>query len=255
MPTQIDHVVIAVEDLDEAMRSFSDLGFNVIEGGEHSFRKSRNLLITFQDGSYIEIIAFLEDGPRDDPWWQLLQQGEGWVDWCLYAESIDPILARDIPGAKGPVDGGRITPDGDQIQWRTVRIPVRESVKLPFVIEDITARDLRIPEGNASIHPNGVTGIQRVTTLVRDLKNASEQLAILLDRSSERSSNLRQEFALNHQVLELFAPETRDEVNVDFLAARGPLPYEVTFVVDSDSAPEREWPSIVHGARISFVQH
>lgn len=253
MPTQIDHVVMVVNDLDEATRSFSERGFNVIEGGEHSFRKSRNVLITFQDGSYVEIIAFLEDGPKDDPWWQLLQKGEGWVDWCLYTDSINPLLARNIPGAKGPVDGGRITPDGDRIEWRTVRIPVHESVKLPFVIEDVTERSLRIPGGEAAVHPNGVVGIHRVTTAVNDLDDASTRLAELLGRNVESESGNSRSFALNTQVLNLFAPNPESDGAVELLQNRGPLPYEVVFAVGSGSSVHDHDKSVVHGARIAFV--
>lgn len=254
MPAQIDHVVMVVENLDEATRSFTDLGFNVIEGGEHSFRKSRNVLITFQDGSYIEIIAFLEDGPKDDPWWQLLQKGEGWVDWCLYTESIDPLLAREIPGAKGPVDGGRITPDGDRIEWKTVRFPIDEDVKLPFVIEDITERSLRIPGGAAAVHPNGVVGIHRVSTPVNDLDAASTRLANLLGQPVQAEFENRRSFALNAHTLDLFVPESEEGNAAELLKLRGPLPHEVVFAVRSETGVDAAGTSIVHGARISFVR-
>jgi glyoxalase-like protein len=40
----IDHLVIAVRDLDDAMRAFGALGFTVVRGGRHT-TGSRNALI------------------------------------------------------------------------------------------------------------------------------------------------------------------------------------------------------------------
>lgn len=254
MPSQIDHVVIAVKDLDEATRSFKDLGFNVIAGGEHSFRRSHNALVTFEDGSYIEIIAFLDDGPADDPWWQLLQKGEGWVDHALFAESIQPILARGVPGARGPVDGGRITPEGARIEWRTVRFPGDDDIKPPFVIEDVTERSLRVPGGEAAIHPNGVTGIRRVTSLVRNLDTASQRLAKLFDHPENDVSAGRQSITLGSQVLELYEPKSSEQQAAESFETRGPLPYEVAFAVGSGSGIQGEESHLVHGARVVFVQ-
>ena len=36
MPTAIDHVVILVEDLDQAVRQYEQLGFTVVPGGKHA---------------------------------------------------------------------------------------------------------------------------------------------------------------------------------------------------------------------------
>ena len=56
----IDHLVIVVKDLDQATRDYRELGFNVVAGGQHPVG-SHNALIAFEDGSYLEIIAFVHD--------------------------------------------------------------------------------------------------------------------------------------------------------------------------------------------------
>ena len=56
MPIGIDHVVIAVNDLDATTRDFEGAGFTVVPGGEHKSGKSSNVLVAFQDGSYFELI-------------------------------------------------------------------------------------------------------------------------------------------------------------------------------------------------------
>jgi hypothetical protein len=60
-------------------------------------------------------------------------------------------------GVDGPVDGGRLLPDGVEIRWRSARMR-QEGRLLPFLIEDLTPREMRVPGGPAAEHPNGATG-------------------------------------------------------------------------------------------------
>src|SRR3989338_6231807 len=68
MLTGIDHIVIVVQNLDEAARNYEKLGFTVVPGGRHPVG-SHNVLISFADGSYIEIISFYQPSP-DHRWWK-----------------------------------------------------------------------------------------------------------------------------------------------------------------------------------------
>ena len=60
--------------------------------------------------------------------------------------------------SKPPEDGGRTRPDGVKITWRTARL----APPLPFLIQDVTDRELRVPGGAAAAHANGAAGIVRV---------------------------------------------------------------------------------------------
>ena len=62
---QIDHVVIKVTDLDRAMADYEALGFSVVRGGEHPMWGSRNALVCFADGSYLELIAYGAGMPKE----------------------------------------------------------------------------------------------------------------------------------------------------------------------------------------------
>ncbi|HKX52110.1 MAG TPA: VOC family protein [Candidatus Binatia bacterium] len=53
----IDHLVIVVKDLEQAANDYQQLGFTVVPGGKHPVG-SHNVLISFADGSYLEVIAF-----------------------------------------------------------------------------------------------------------------------------------------------------------------------------------------------------
>ena len=63
----IDHIVIAVPDLERASRNYETLGFTVVPGGRHPVGTC-NALISFSDGAYIELIAFYEANP-EHRWW------------------------------------------------------------------------------------------------------------------------------------------------------------------------------------------
>ena len=56
----IDHIVIVVNDLEQAAKDYEQLGFTVVAGGKHPVG-SHNALISLADGSYIEIIAFYRE--------------------------------------------------------------------------------------------------------------------------------------------------------------------------------------------------
>jgi catechol 2,3-dioxygenase-like lactoylglutathione lyase family enzyme len=64
---RLDHLVILVRDLDQAVREYEVLGFTVTPGGEHADGLTRNALIPFRDGSYLELVAFLDpEDPREN---------------------------------------------------------------------------------------------------------------------------------------------------------------------------------------------
>lgn len=57
MTLPLDHIVIAVQDLERSIADYTALGFNVLRGGEHPGRSTHNALVVFADGAYFELIA------------------------------------------------------------------------------------------------------------------------------------------------------------------------------------------------------
>ena len=54
----LDHIVLAAPDLDEAKDAFdAQTGVMPIDGGPHEGLGTRNALVSFGDGTYLEIIA------------------------------------------------------------------------------------------------------------------------------------------------------------------------------------------------------
>lgn len=180
MTYKLDHIVIAVHRLEEAIADYRALGFNVLPGGDHPGRNTHNALVVFADGSYLELIAWKSPSPQER-WWQLLQRhGEGIVDYALLpADTTRAVAEAALRGLRleGPIEGGRLRPDGERLRWQIARPP---SPDLPFLCGDVTPRALRVPEGAARIHPNEVQGIASVAIAVADIEASLRRLRALL---------------------------------------------------------------------------
>lgn len=168
---RLDHVVIAVADLDRAVAGCQEAGFTVMPGGQHPGRNTHNALVVFDDGSYLELIAYRAPSP-DERWWrQLDAHGDGYVDFALLPHDLPAVVAqaqaRGLADITGPLPGGRLRPDGERVAWQTARQAQHD---LPFLCADLTPRALRVPEGEVRRHPNGATGIAEVAVAVADVQ-------------------------------------------------------------------------------------
>jgi len=265
MTLPLDHIVIAVHDLEQTIADYGALGFNVLRGGDHPGRTTHNALVVFADGSYLELIAWKAPAP-DERWWQLLQRhGEGIVDYAL----LPPSTAATVAGAtqrglqlEGPLDGGRLRPDGERLQWQTARPTTPD---LPFLCGDLTPRALRVPEGQARVHANGAQGVASLAIAVHDLDATLARYRALLGEGADVSppvvfpgSGVRGAVVRTGQsALVLASP--RDPVGgpssslAHRLATRGEGPY--AFVLRTHDAAQTSAPlhaARAHGVLIEF---
>jgi hypothetical protein len=153
----------------------------VVPGGRHPGRNTRNALIVFEDGAYLELITYEAPSP-DERWWRVLAaHGDGLVDFALLPDDIDATMAaaraRGLQGLTGPLPGGRVRPDGAQLRWQTARQATHD---LPFLCADVTPRALRVPEGEVRRHRNGAIGIPSVTVSVDNLQATLSRYAAFL---------------------------------------------------------------------------
>jgi hypothetical protein len=252
--TRVDHLVVLVCDLDRAIRDYETLGFAVTPGGAHADGLTRNALIPFRDGSYLELVAFLDpDDPRDNVWgWRpFLFSGSGLIDYCVASDDLRADVQRlqnlgfDV---NGPADGGRRLPDGTELKWRTARIQ-QDGRVLPFLIEDLTPRSLRVPDGSPAEHPNGATGISRLEIAAPDAEGAARSFAALIGAPSGSGASLR----LGPCTLSLVAPDQKDEARRR-LDAVGSGPLAVGLVTDLPGDAEELDQRLSHGVRIRLLQ-
>src|SRR5689334_14717627 len=175
----IDHIVILVSDLAAAVADYITLGFTVTPGGEHTGGATHNALVVFADDSYLELIAFKRPAPEHH-WYRHSALGEGIIDFALLPTTIEADLAAARERGleiEGPFPGGRLRPDGQQVAWQSGRALTPD---LPFLCGDVTPRALRVPEGAARTHANGVTGVARLTVAVADLGASVSRYRALL---------------------------------------------------------------------------
>jgi hypothetical protein len=184
MLRQLDHVVLVARDLNAAIADHRRRGFTVTPGGEHADGVTHNALITFADGSYLEIVAFRDLARAlSHRWWKVAADGGGLADFALLSDDLAGDAAALAELVKTPPkDGGRIRPDGVELKWRTALL----QPPLPFVIEDLTARDLRVPGGAAAEHANGATGIASVVVGAVDIADTEWRYAALRERGAPR---------------------------------------------------------------------
>lgn len=271
MPSGIDHIVILVRDLAQASADYARAGFTVTPGGEHTGGATHNTLICFADGTYFELIAFKgPNPPAQHRWGARLAQGEGLIDYALRSTDVAADLATIAPRGLptyGPIDMGRVRPDGERIAWRIVGASMPGHTEgqsaLPFVIEDVTPRPLRVPGDDAMRHTLGVTRVAGLTLVVGDLAQSARALAALLGVEGQAVSpsiagaGAAMRFPTDAQWLELVQPTDAASALGQYLHARGEGPYEV--VLSADHAAEPGSGKILslemaHGARIRAPQ-
>lgn len=146
----IDHILIAVDDLVAASTVFQNLGFNVLVGGEHPRMGTHNALISLADGVYLELVGVKNP---------VLAQQFNWTRHVLNAlatsyrlayvaldsdellADVSAIRARGLM-MEDVIPGARRRPDGQEARWQMVDCV---DTALPFLIQDITPRTLRVP--------------------------------------------------------------------------------------------------------------
>ena len=234
--------MILVHDLELASADYESLGFTVTTGGEHADGLTRNALVPFEDGSYFELVSFLDpDDPADNFWgWRGFLPYEGLIDYCAASDDLDSDAGRlESVGfsVDGPDEGGRRLPDGGEIRWRNARIR-QEGRLLPFLIEDLTPRELRVPGGAAASHPNGATGVSRLEISAPDARRAVSQLSALADVTSGIETLVR----LGACVLSPVAMEMGD--------VKGPGPSAVELVGAEPGVSRELDPVLAHGVGI-----
>jgi hypothetical protein len=136
MEARFDHLVVAVEDLDEAAARWRAAGIPAERGGAHPVG-TENALVRGPAPAYVELIA--AGSEESNPWLDRIRSARGPISWAVAVDDLDE--ARTALEAVGfepdpPVPGSRRTPDGELLEWRVCDVggePYDDS--LPFLIE------------------------------------------------------------------------------------------------------------------------
>jgi len=179
---KIDHVTVAGNDLRAMMSNLASVGLRCEYGGPHADHVTEMALISFPDGSYLELIAPERNvdmrAVEAHAWGKRMLENAGPCAWAV----TSPDLARDrkrfetvgitvVP----PVRSGRERPDGKRLEWEMMQIGEEpRGTFYPFAIHDLTPRRDRVfLSGKPSTEDFG--GVSRVVIAVRDLRTSAQR--------------------------------------------------------------------------------
>jgi catechol 2,3-dioxygenase-like lactoylglutathione lyase family enzyme len=180
--TRIDHVMICVPDLQQAMDAYTRIGFTVRPGGVHPGGGTENAIAFFQD-DYLELLAVRkgEEHLAGAALMEFLSRGPG----LRYVAVQSNDLAADVAAMRrrgvdvsDPIDGGRRTPSGQELRWKAARLGPGNALPI-FFIEHLTPLAER-RRGHTGEHPNGALRTERVYIAVPDVAKAAAVYGRLL---------------------------------------------------------------------------
>ena len=136
MEARFDHLVVAVEDLDEAAVRWRAAGIAAERGGAHPVG-TENVLVRGPAPAYVELIA--AGSEESNPWLDRIRSARGPISWAVAVDDLDAArTALETAGFEPdpPVPGSRRTPDGELLEWRVCDVgPGPYDGSLPFLIE------------------------------------------------------------------------------------------------------------------------
>jgi hypothetical protein len=158
---RIDHVVLAVSDLDaSAERLWEEHGLRFAPGGRHPRWGTANMIAPLGH-EYVELLGVVDEEIGSETvlgrtLLELSSDGDRWFSVCLADDDVEATAAR-LGLTVQP--GSRTRPDGSEVRWRGAGIEERgEDLWLPFFISWDVPAELH-PGAAPSEHRVPVEGI------------------------------------------------------------------------------------------------
>lgn len=270
MFTRIDHVMICVPDLQQGMKQYRRMGFNMHAGGVHPGKGTHNAIAFLQD-DYVELLAIrdpaehrAEAGPGSSHAGLARFIDTGGGIRYIILQSDD--LAAEVTAMRGRgVDvsdvreSGRRTPAGQELRWKAAVLGPRNPLPIFFIqhVTPLAERRKQVPD--AGKHPNGVYTIERAYIVVPDAEAAAAMYAKVLGLPQpplQRGTVIMADMAVFQVgptglgIVQPYAPGTAAEA----LERRGPGPFQTLFRTTSMGAAarwmkEQGMPPLARGVR------
>jgi hypothetical protein len=179
---KVDHVTAAGTSLKKLEAGLSAVGIPFVYGGPHTTHATEMALVSFPDGSYVELMAPQENA---DPlelargaWSKFMKGDAGPCAWAVrekdVAAEIHRLQAAGIT-VSAAVRNGRQRPDGVRLEWEAAQVGTEPTgTFFPFLIHDFTPRDQRaFPQGKPLT--KDFSGVTKVVIAVRNLDEAAKR--------------------------------------------------------------------------------
>ncbi len=181
MLTGLDHIIIGVNDLEQAVHVFSqNLGLAVSGGGVHPSGGTANRIIVIGD-TYIELITVNKPEEAQQSMLDRLARGEGYLNFVLSSNDIvadvEAIAQRGIH-IIGPAPGQLQSSGGRARSWSRADIERRDLTQhYPFLIQhDSSGEERRFKLAGWTTppaHPLGAVKVLSTTIAVASLQEAA----------------------------------------------------------------------------------
>jgi hypothetical protein len=174
---KVDHVTAAGNNLKQLQAILAAIGIETVYGGPHSNGATEMALVSFPDGSYLELMAPQAKADAQalarQPWTKFMKEDAGPCAWAVrendVAAEVQRLRAAGI-AVSAPVRNGRQRPDGVRLDWETAQVGTEPNgTFFPFLIHDFTPREQRaFPQGKPLNRDFG--GVTKVVIAVHDLE-------------------------------------------------------------------------------------
>ncbi|HEV2754947.1 MAG TPA: VOC family protein [Actinomycetota bacterium] len=156
---ELDHVIVAVRDLDAAAARFEDdYGLTALAGGRHRGLGTGNRIVPLGN-AYIELMAVVDESePSPLAHWvtRTAAAGDRLGALCLRTDDIDGVAARL---GETPLEMVRTRPDGVTLRWKLAGLEqMLATPGMPFFIQWYVEPG-EFPGRAPVSHRSGATGI------------------------------------------------------------------------------------------------
>ena len=178
---KIDHATVCGTDVAGMQARLEKAGITPVYGGAHTNHATEMALVSFPDGSYLELMGIQQQADRAavdrHVWAKQLRGNAGPCAWAVRVNDIAAEAARLKQAgieAGTPEKNGRKRPDGTQLQWATADVGSgTRGAFFPFLIQDFTPRTQRaFPQGKPVTRD--FSGIRNVVIGVKNLADATK---------------------------------------------------------------------------------
>lgn len=192
MTAVIDHVLLAVRDLEQAAVWFNErYGLTALPGGRHPGVGTANMIVPLGD-DYLELIAVVDPAEADaHPLGGRLagapETGAKLATWAVRVTDLAAVkerLSAAGVATEGPRSGSRLRPDGVLLEWRTLHVGDGLEPVIPFFIEWNVAAGEH-PGAQTVEHPAGIVLLRGIRLAGPDPEALADRLKVILDEGVE----------------------------------------------------------------------
>ena len=192
----VDHIVVAVRDLDKAAAAWAALGFTMSPRGTHSAHLGTGNYTTMFGDDYVELLGVLHETDQNLPTQTFLKSREGIERTAFTAIDAEggaaELRSRGLEPL-GPVHFNRPVdmPDGstDEARFSVFRWPLNEApggMRI-FACQHHTRHTVWIP--SIQTHANGATRIIRIEVLDEAPEAAAAHMSRLIDQAVQAEAD------------------------------------------------------------------